>query len=84
MDKQKSSGDGTWLHTRLVHPDLVYDHSQLLQELVSALDSEIFDFLYDLCDAFNLLHALSQMDELPESGADPYPSPVGSDEDTRL
>jgi hypothetical protein len=62
----------------------VYDYPQVLQELVSTLDSEVFDFLYDLCDAFILLHALSQMDEPPESGADPYPSPVGSDEDTRL
>ena len=76
-DEPKPSGDGTWLHRRIVHPDLVYDHPQLLQKLVSALESEIFDLLHELCDAFNLLHALSQTDELPDSGADPYPKSRG-------
>jgi len=77
-DKPKSNGEGAWLRTKILHPDLVYDRPQLLRELVRSLDGEIFDLLHELCEAFNFLDALSQMEELPDGGAaDPYPSSRG-------
>lgn len=74
-NEPKRSGEGAWLRTKILHPDLVYDRPQLLRELVRSLDGEILDLLHELCEAFNLLSALSEMDDLPDGGAaDPYPS----------
>jgi hypothetical protein len=68
------NGDGTRLRARILHPDLTHDRPRLLRELARTLGSEIHDLLYQLCEAFNLLEALSRMEELPDSGvADPYP-----------
>lgn len=77
-DKLRSNGDGSEdssrLRTKIIHPGLVYDKPQLIRKLVWALDMKIRDLLYDLCEAFDHLNALAEMDELPDSGAaDPYP-----------
>jgi hypothetical protein len=73
-DKPKSDGEGTWLKTPYVlHPDLMCNRPQLLEELAWEIDAKIFDLLYELCEQFNLLGALSEMEELPDSDADPYP-----------
>jgi hypothetical protein len=78
MDKPRPGEDGTRLQAKMIHPDLAHDRPQLLQELARTLDSEIHDLLYQLCDAFNLLEALSQLKRLPDCGvADPYPKRGG-------
>jgi hypothetical protein len=73
-DKPKSDGEKTWLKTPYVlHPDLLYNRPKLLEELARETDAKIFDLLYRLCEQFNLLGALSEMEELPGFNADTYP-----------
>lgn len=72
-DKPRCSAGDIWLKTKIVHPDFLYDRAQLLRELARGLDLEVHDRLRDLCEAFDFLKALSQVDELPENGVDdPY------------
>ncbi len=72
-DKPRCDGEGTWLRSRIVHPDLLYDRPKLLRMLARELDLEIHDRLHDLCEAFSYLDALSRMDRLPDDGVDdPY------------
>ena len=73
-DKPRSDGEKIWLKTpHVLHPDLMYDRPQLLEKLALKIDAEIFDLLYELCQQFNLLGALSEMEGLPGFDADPYP-----------
>lgn len=72
-DRPRCDGEGTWLRSKIIHPDLLYDRPRLLQMLARELDLEIHDLLHDLCEAFSYLGALSQMDKLPNDGVDdPY------------
>lgn len=73
-DNLRSDAEKTWLKTPYVlHPDLMYDKPQLLENLARKIDARIFDLLYKLCQKFNLLGALSGMEELPGFGACTYP-----------
>jgi hypothetical protein len=73
-DKPRSDAEKIWLKTPYVlHPDLMYDQPQLLEELVGKIDAKIFDLFYELCKQLDLLAALSEMKELPGSDANPYP-----------
>jgi hypothetical protein len=74
MEKPKGDGNGTWSRRKIIHPDLLHDRHQLLRELFEDIDSEIRELLYDLCEAFNLVQALSEADEIPSAGAsEAYP-----------
>jgi hypothetical protein len=73
-DKRKPNRERTYLRTPYVlHPDLMYDEPLLFEVLAQEIDSKIFDLLFKLCQKFNLLGALSEMEGLPGSGACTYP-----------
>ena len=73
-DKRKPNRERVWLKTPYVlHPDLMCDEPLLFEVLAQEIDSKIFDLLFKLCQKFNLLGALSEMEGLPGSGACAYP-----------
>jgi hypothetical protein len=73
-DKRKPDTERIYLKTPYVlHPDLMYDEPLLFEVLAQEIDSKIFDLLFKLCNKFNLLGALSEMEGLPGSGACTYP-----------
>jgi hypothetical protein len=73
-DKRKPNRERVWLKTPYVlHPDLMYDEPMLFEVLAQEIDSKIFDLLFKLRNKFNLLDALSEMENLPGSGACTYP-----------
>lgn len=65
---------------RYVHPDLVGERGRLNERFVESIWSEIRASVASLSTAFNLLHAIQELEDIPDgSSSSPY-HPVSSDE----